>query len=97
MFQTLYANSQGGASLEFFAATKGRECNIQDARGKGLWFANLINIVSLVMEPRTQVIIKHYFFSSFYFFFLQNICYVRTTNEVPCFQSDYGEKNITPC
>ena len=37
MFQTLYAPKQDGSSLEFGAATKGRECNIQDARGRGLW------------------------------------------------------------
>ena len=36
-FQTLYATSQDGSSLEFVAATEGRECNIQDARGRGLW------------------------------------------------------------
>ena len=36
MFQTLYATSQDGLSLEFFAATVGRECNIQDARDRGL-------------------------------------------------------------
>ena len=32
-FQTLHATSQNGLSLEFAAATTGRECNIQDARG----------------------------------------------------------------
>ena len=32
MFQTLYSISQDGLSLEFFVATAGRECNIQDAR-----------------------------------------------------------------
>ena len=35
-FQTLYATSQDGLSLEFVAATAGREWNIQDARGGGL-------------------------------------------------------------
>ena len=35
-FQTLHATSQDGSSLEFVAATAGRECNIQDARGRGL-------------------------------------------------------------
>ena len=35
-FQTLHATSQDGSSLEFFAATRGRECIIQDARGRGL-------------------------------------------------------------
>ena len=30
------AQSQDGLSLEFVAATVGRECNIQDARGGGL-------------------------------------------------------------
>ena len=30
------ATSQDGSSLEFVAATAGRECNIQDARGRGL-------------------------------------------------------------
>ena len=29
-------NSEDGSSLEFVAATAGRECNIQDARGRGL-------------------------------------------------------------
>ena len=29
--------SQNGLSLEFVAATAGRECNIHDARGGGLW------------------------------------------------------------
>ena len=29
--------SQYGSSLEFVAATAGRESNIQDARGRGLW------------------------------------------------------------
>ena len=28
--------SQDGSTLEFVAATAGRECNIQDARGRGL-------------------------------------------------------------
>ena len=36
-FQQLHATSQDGLSLEFIAATAGRECNIQDARGGGLW------------------------------------------------------------
>ena len=36
MFQTLHATSQDGSSLAFFAAAAGRECNIQDARGRGL-------------------------------------------------------------
>ena len=40
MFQTLHATSQDGSSLEFVAATVGREYNIQDARGKGLWMFN---------------------------------------------------------
>jgi hypothetical protein len=31
------ANSQDGSSLEFVAAATARECNIQDARGGGLW------------------------------------------------------------
>ena len=35
-FQTLYATSQDGSFLEFVAATAGRECYIQDARGRGL-------------------------------------------------------------
>ena len=34
-FQTLNATSQDGFSLEFVAATAGREYNIQDARGGG--------------------------------------------------------------
>ena len=29
--------SRDGSSLEFIAATSGRECYIQDARGRGLW------------------------------------------------------------
>ena len=36
-FQTLHATSQDGSSLEFGAATAIRECNIKDARGRGLW------------------------------------------------------------
>ena len=36
MFQTLHEPSQDGSSLEFVAANTGRECNIQDARGRGL-------------------------------------------------------------
>ena len=35
-FQTLHTTSQDGSSLEFVTATEGRECNIQDARGRGL-------------------------------------------------------------
>ena len=35
-FQKLYATSQDGSSLEFVAATAGKECNIQDAMGRGL-------------------------------------------------------------
>ena len=31
-FQTLHAASQDGSFLEFFVATSGRACNIQDAR-----------------------------------------------------------------
>ena len=40
-FQTLHATSQNGSSIEFVAATKGRECNIQGARGGGLWLRRL--------------------------------------------------------
>ena len=36
-FQTLHATSQDGSYLESVAATAGRECNIQDERGRGLW------------------------------------------------------------
>ena len=36
-FQTLHATSPHGSSLEFVAATAGRECFIQDARGRRLW------------------------------------------------------------
>ena len=36
-FQTLHATSQDGLSLEFVAASMGRECYIQDARCRGLW------------------------------------------------------------
>ena len=35
-FQTLQSTSQDGLSLKNLAATIGRECNIQDARGRGL-------------------------------------------------------------
>ena len=31
--------SQDGSSLEFVAATTGKECYIQDARGRGLCFS----------------------------------------------------------
>ena len=31
------ATSQDCSSLEFFAAIAGRQCNIQDASGRGLW------------------------------------------------------------
>ena len=41
MFQTLHATSQDGSSLAFFAAAAGRECNIQDARGRGLCHHNI--------------------------------------------------------
>ena len=37
MFQTLHATSQDGSSLELVAATADSECNIQDARGRGLF------------------------------------------------------------
>ena len=36
MFQKLHATSQDGSSLDFVAATAGSDCNIQDARGRGL-------------------------------------------------------------
>ena len=42
MFRTLHSTSQDGSSLEFVAATAGRECNTQDARGRGLC-SNLSN------------------------------------------------------
>ena len=45
MFQTLHATSQDGLSLEFVAATAGRECNIRDARGGGLWLKRLLSQV----------------------------------------------------
>ena len=35
-FQTLHATSKDGSSLEFVAATAGKECYIQNARGRGL-------------------------------------------------------------
>ena len=35
-YQTLHATSQDGSYLEFVAAAAGGECNIQDARGRGL-------------------------------------------------------------
>ena len=38
MFQTLHATSQDGSSLAFFTAAAGRECNTQDARGRGLCY-----------------------------------------------------------
>ena len=37
MFQTLLSTSQDGLSIEFVPATADKECNIQDARGGGLW------------------------------------------------------------
>ena len=37
MFQTLNATSQDGSSIESVAATVGKDCNIQDARRRGLW------------------------------------------------------------
>ena len=45
-FQTLHSTSQDGSSLEFVEATAGRECYIQDARGRGL--------CKLVMSEITQ-------------------------------------------
>ena len=42
--QTLHVTSQDGSSLEFVAATAGRECNIQDARGRGLWLLHILLI-----------------------------------------------------
>ena len=36
-FQTLHATSQDGSSLESVAARAGRECHIQDERGRGLY------------------------------------------------------------
>ena len=36
-FQTLHATSHDGSSLESAAATAGRESNIQDAGGRGLF------------------------------------------------------------
>ena len=36
-FHTRHSTSQDGLSLEFVSAIAGRECNIQDARGGGLW------------------------------------------------------------
>ena len=35
-FSDTAITSQDGSSLEFVAATEGRECIIQDARGRGL-------------------------------------------------------------
>ena len=32
------AASQDGSSLEFIAAIVGKQCYIQDASGRGLWF-----------------------------------------------------------
>ena len=43
------AASQDGLSLEFVAATMGRECNIQDARGGGLWLQKPPKIVDNFM------------------------------------------------
>ena len=42
-FQTLHSTSQDGLSLEFFASTAGRKCNIQDTRGEGCALANTTN------------------------------------------------------
>ena len=36
------ATSQDRQSLEFIAAFVGRQCNIQDASGRGLWTLNLL-------------------------------------------------------
>ena len=36
----MHATSQDGSSLEFNAPTGGRECNIQDAWGRGLFRVN---------------------------------------------------------
>ena len=44
-FQTLHATSQDGSSLEFVAAAAGRECNIQNARNRGLWQGDLYPIL----------------------------------------------------
>ena len=41
-FQTLHAISEVGSSLEFVAGTAGRKCNIQDARGRGLWMVTTL-------------------------------------------------------
>ena len=41
-FQTLHVTSQDGSSLAFLAAAAGKECNIQDARGRGLWICAAI-------------------------------------------------------
>ena len=50
MFQTLHATSQDGSSLEIVAATKGRECNIQDSRGGGLWYMG--GLALIVISPK---------------------------------------------
>ena len=44
MFQTLHATVQDGLSLEFATATASRECNIQDARGRGLWWGRRVTV-----------------------------------------------------
>ena len=46
-FQTLHATSQDGSSLAFVAAAAGRECNIQDARGRGLWLQSETDFVKI--------------------------------------------------
>ena len=52
------ANSQDGSSLEFVAAVAARECNIQDARGRGL--CSLIHLGKV-----NNVHTKEFFLSSF--------------------------------
>ena len=59
MFQTLHATSQDDSSLEFVAATEGRECNIQDAMGRGLWYCPNAFCV-LIFGGSSMYLIMHF-------------------------------------
>ena len=48
MFQTLHAPSQDGLSLEFVAATTGKEWNIQDERGIALCTVHDYTVFSIL-------------------------------------------------
>ena len=40
------ATSQDGSSLEFIAAIAGRQCYIQDAIGRWLWYMLILGIIN---------------------------------------------------